>query len=905
MRKRFLRILFGFILLIFLGSGISIRGGSLKGLNQQQINGVLMDVSDFQVNQENYSSTFDQTKPRVVVFKDKSFLIVWQDERNGDWDVYAQKFDSSGVVIGTNFEIPEETDFSDQLDPDVARLEDSSFIVIWVEADEHNIYAQRFNPDLSPNGSPIQVNDNQMPTPDLTPALATLPDGGFVVTWQDTRVGINIYARRFDSAGDPSDSSFKVNDGASALPESPSVALDTSGVFVIVWNDSRDGDKDIYFQRYDSAGSSAGGNTIANTDSLTEVQYRPRVTFGKSKDFMITWIDLRYGNEDIYSRLFSWDGEIKDSIGKVNSDTTDLQIDSDVVADTNGSFFIAWADYRKALPGMYVQKYNPDGHRLGSNNILSDSLGEVEMTSFSINESGDYVLCWRDSKNLNFDIFAQQVSSEVIVKNSNFKANNDQTGAMQKLPKVATDVNGGMVVVWEDQRRGNLKDASDIFVSRFNYIGGIIFGDLIVNDTTELVSRKLPDAAVTPLGNSVVVWQDTRGGQQDIYGQRIDRNGNLQGSNFKVNRFGGLYFNTNPSCAVDRFGKFAVVWSGVESGVRNIYFQLFDSNGDTIGSSLKVNDDGQAVEHDHPKVAMDWSGNFVVAWHDQRDGLNRIFLQRYNSAGVKIDTNFQLQQDIVNPVEQEFDLDVNDAGIFVLVWIESRSSQAVYAQIYDASGYPQGNNILATDDPLSLPQGPKVSVDNDTFFIVTWTDHRDGNPNIYYQKFYHDGTPVNSNMIIHNPENSLQMSSDNGVSVISNGVSVSYLYTAWMDNRASGHGFDIYANIIKYKEEVGVEEEFVENFVSQFHLFQNYPNPFNPVTKISYALPTNCKVMLTVYNLLGQKVKVLVDEYQAAGVRSAGWDGKDSKGNEVVSGVYFYRIQAVEFTDTRKMILIK
>ena len=91
----------------------------------------------------------------------------------------------------------------------------------------------------------------------------------------------------------------------------------------------------------------------------------------------------------------------------------------------------------------------------------------------------------------------------------------------------------------------------------------------------------------------------------------------------------------------------------------------------------------------------------------------------------------------------------------------------------------------------------------------------------------------------------------------------------------------------------------------RFSLSQNYPNPFNPETEISYALPSACPVKLFVYNLLGQRVRTLVDEYQAAGHKSVLWDGTDEDGNQVASGVYFYRMQAGDNADVKKMILMK
>ena len=91
----------------------------------------------------------------------------------------------------------------------------------------------------------------------------------------------------------------------------------------------------------------------------------------------------------------------------------------------------------------------------------------------------------------------------------------------------------------------------------------------------------------------------------------------------------------------------------------------------------------------------------------------------------------------------------------------------------------------------------------------------------------------------------------------------------------------------------------------QFELAQNYPNPFNPETKISYALPKDCHVKLTIYNMLGQKINVLVDEHQTAGHKNVHWDGKDYKGNEVASGIYFFRIEAGNLTQSKKMMILK
>ena len=90
-----------------------------------------------------------------------------------------------------------------------------------------------------------------------------------------------------------------------------------------------------------------------------------------------------------------------------------------------------------------------------------------------------------------------------------------------------------------------------------------------------------------------------------------------------------------------------------------------------------------------------------------------------------------------------------------------------------------------------------------------------------------------------------------------------------------------------------------------FFLSQNYPNPFNPETIIRYALPEDCQVELIIYNILGQQVKALVDAYQNAGYKAVQWDGRDDGGNETASGLYFYKIKTPQYSESKKMILLK
>jgi hypothetical protein len=103
----------------------------------------------------------------------------------------------------------------------------------------------------------------------------------------------------------------------------------------------------------------------------------------------------------------------------------------------------------------------------------------------------------------------------------------------------------------------------------------------------------------------------------------------------------------------------------------------------------------------------------------------------------------------------------------------------------------------------------------------------------------------------------------------------------------------------------GYKNSGISALPNEFALYQNYPNPFNPTTTIRYALPADSRIVLTVYNSAGQQVKTLVNALQSAGEKTIQWDGTNNRGEKVSSGIYLYKLEAGNFVQTRKMILMK
>jgi len=113
---------------------------------------------------------------------------------------------------------------------------------------------------------------------------------------------------------------------------------------------------------------------------------------------------------------------------------------------------------------------------------------------------------------------------------------------------------------------------------------------------------------------------------------------------------------------------------------------------------------------------------------------------------------------------------------------------------------------------------------------------------------------------------------------------------------------DVWDIMIDISNTLAINENMIPD---TYVLHQNYPNPFNPITMLRYDLPKDALVNITIYDMLGREVRTLVNTTQDAGFKSVIWNATNNQGMSVSSGVYIYSIEAGEFTQTKKMVLLK
>ena len=324
-----------------------------------------------------------------------------------------------------------------------------------------------------------------------------------------------------------------------------------------------------------------------------------------------------------------------------------------------------------------------------------------------------------------------------------FQVNTYTTGA-QAAPASAIAADGTLIVVWESE--GQDGDDLSVFGQRYNSIGGAIGTEFQVNSIT--VGRQVAPAVVAAAdGSFMVVWQsyELGGDFDDVFVRRYSSSGTPLGSEFQVNTslFG---YQAAPAVAASPTGAFVVVWHDYY----DVFGQRFSSSGAAIGTTFQVNTYVTGYQL-NPSIAVAEDSSFVVAWTDGyyyldgQDGYGYgVFGQRYDSAGMPVGTEFQVN---TIPIGDQYRPNVAGAasGAFVVVW-ESYSGDGyydgVYGQRYDASGNPAGTEFpIDTGNSLG---SPAVAAGASGEFVVVWNAFSTGNYNLVVlgQRYGSAGLPA-------------------------------------------------------------------------------------------------------------------------------------------------------------------
>lgn len=852
---------------------------AVTGPELEIVRGILNN--DFLVN-DDMTGGCAQSWPAVARNQAGNFVICWDDYRDGMADIYAQRYDAAGNPQGDEIRVNDDAGYTYNYYPEIVMDSAGNFVICWWDSrnGHADIWAQRFDASGNPLGANFLVNDDIGRNHNSVPKIAMDEAGNFVICWYDDRDGdYNIYAQRYDAAGNPLGTNFRVDDDPGTNSQYwPAVAMDQVGNFEICWHDNRDGDYNIYAQRYDATGNPLGTNFRVDDDPGTQIQNRPETAMDEAGNFVICWYDRRNGNYDIYAQMYDAAGTPLGANFMVNDDLgTAAQYSPSVAMDVSGNFVITWYDRRNGNYDIYAQMYDAAGTPVGINFKVNDDLGTATqyLPYVAMDEDGNFVICWYDYRagGSNTDIYAQMYDAAGHPQHpNNVRVNDDLGTADNWYPSVAIDNSGNFVITWYDERNGN----NDIWAQRYDVAGNPQGANFLVNDDPGTSTQENPYVAMDETGNFVICWHDTRdGGDYNIYAQMYDAAGNPTGANFRVDDDPGTNYQFRPSIAMDQAGDFVICWYDYRNGNYDIYAQRYDAVGNPQGTNFLVNDDPGTSSQSWPVAAMDEAGNFVICWYDYRNGDADIYVQMYDAAGTPLGANFKVNDDATTETQYIPSLAMDEAGNFVICWEDYRNIHGdIYAQMYDAAGHPQGANFLVNDDAGTAEQWyPSVAMDPaGDRFVVVWTDFRniDDNPEFVAQ-LYEDGNPVDVNVQINDPDPfpyCQQMSWRSSAACNSD-----TLVFAWQDTRRH-KGWDIYGKLLAW-DFPGIEEDTRREIVGSD--LRAYPNPFRSIITIHGA-----DNELEIYDVSGRLV---------GRTRMSLWDGKDVDGRDVESGVYFLKAE--------------
>ena len=436
------------------------------------------------------------------------------------------------------------------------------------------------------------------------------------------------------------------------------------------------------------------------------------------------------------------------------------------IAASNNFVHVVYTNSGDGVPGLYYKRSADWGLNWGTEIQLANSLSMSFLPCISVSGLNVHV-AWDDFRNGHYEIYYKRSTDAGVSWGADTRLTNN--GASRYGPSVS--VSGQTVhIVWDDERDGN----REIYYKRSTNGGLNWQPDQRLTDNSFSSSNPSISVSGTLL---IIVWQDSRNGQYQLYHKRSSDGGLIWGQDTRITNT--TEFSGNPSLSVTG-SNVNLVWNDTRDGNFEIYYKRSTDGGINWGADNRLTNN--SFDSEFPSIAATGQGIHIV-WYDTRFGNPEILGKRSTTGGVSWESDMRLT-----------------------------------------------SNTAVSSEPSVAVSGSVVN--------VVWSDNRDGNYEIYYKRDP-TGNPI-------------------GIKIISSEIP------------------------------------------KQYSLSQNYPNPFNPATNIRFSIPVSGNVKLTVFDMLGREVETLVNENLSAGTFNADWDA-----SKYSSGVYFYKFETAEFSEIKKMVLVK
>ncbi len=803
-------------------------------------------------------------------FHENGGIVTWQDYREGDGRIYAQKIDATGQLTGGNFPI--------ESDEDLAFTGNDEFAVIghrWTSSMYYQWYvpwAQRYGP-AGPIGNRVEYSSFTVPfdyigCPAFGVALNPVP-GGLLFT--DVFIG-KIRMSSLDASLTITNS---VNDQQlpSAEIEGFATATTTDGSYALFWYDWIDNYPAVQTNLY---GKFFNANNEIIADSLL-LGDRRQLCDNQIGQASMTATAI---NDSLYQLCFA----APDTLWYLTCRKDGILLNEADFIET------------PRLPEI------PPDLDLTDQSILFTT---VENDSFYV-------------------FFNRRFSRYVNQQHEEFNQITVQKFAANGLPAgVPTIVLKPYFINKNVRLHSNRLQWSflvdnDIFLGNFDTQLTII-DSVQVNEDSSGANQYLPSAIPAPNGQFLVKWFDEKGRKARM----VDAAGNLLGDEFEPPFSGGQFFPD---------GEVLSAWRKIDGNVYSAGYRIYAPDWTLINEHELTRRQGNILNVKISTSVID--ANTFMAF--LQDSTEFRLLKISKTDGILSDT---LVATVPNQYYQQFRITGDRDSLFWLLWKKNRWDSTARLRGYDRDLNPFSDVLTSNlDVPTAqfLPGGRYGYFKHDAsdttqqgyFFVVKDV----GSPQninrvfigggtvnqqllqydqkhfllkwlkdsqVFIQGFDRDGQPEQAPFVF--PTAPTPFWNSYTIYVNSNNI-----LTIWSALSAPGRGSDIQGFILPVSQVVGLETLSTPPPV-EFLLKQNYPNPFNPATSIEYEISRAGLVRITIYNILGQKIRTLVNQHQVTGNYRVQWDGSGAVGvSQAASGIYFYELRVDgRLIDQKKMILLK
>jgi hypothetical protein len=367
-------------------------------------------------------------RPSLAVASDGTVYAAWEDLRNGNWDIYITKsIDDGDSWVAPD--VPLSSGPGNQTYPSIVVDSQGTIHAVWQDdrnGDKDIYYANStdFGLTWSPSNIRVSTDTISVGSPNRSqevPKIAVDSADVLYVVWQDARWNDNdiYFAKSTDSGATWTDPNRRVNRDPAPSPDqnNPAIAVDVSGNLFVVWDEDDGTENDIYFSKSVNGGDDwSDPHIMVNTDAENENQEKPTIDVDSEGNIYVAWTDRRNAvDNDIYfAASFNGGANWSNPNVRVDDSVSGRQSNPQLIVSNSGTIYVVWHDDRNTHNDIYSAYSINKGANWSKPdiNVIDDTLGMTQrFPAIAIGHTGPVFVAWQDSRNTSNDIYSAHLDS--------------------------------------------------------------------------------------------------------------------------------------------------------------------------------------------------------------------------------------------------------------------------------------------------------------------------------------------------------------------------------------------------------------------------------------------------------------------------------------------------------------